>query len=418
MLFHLPRLAREFGNQHKPALAAIGGQVITRFASALLYSLIPIMLAAQHGEWLAGVLFSLLSVLQAFGINPITAAISDRVGSRLPMLGGGVTAIASGLLWIFAPLENPVWLAVFFIFYAAQMSLRESINTYLLRTTDKNSGGLIFGLQANIFSTAYFFSTIAMTFFVASGDWQGAGLLMLLGGAVNLAWAWRLPNDLPKQKKSSAEPSWLRTLNPFATIGHGWHFVRQNSYFPVLALGNTCFQGFFYGTLWFVLPLHLAATTTGSVEDGLQLGIYELVTMLIAGLAGWLADRLNWRWMHTWGWLLVMAGAALMPFFSGAIGLIVLGAVIGIGDNLESFAGEHALEYYDIDHREDGSFSGLRSLIEDSGYAISPLVSGFLYAAYGFESTLAVLAIFCAVIGTSMIALTWKLRVRRRKTAG
>ena len=61
-------------------------------------------------------------------------------------------------------------------------------------------------------------------------------------------------------------------------IKAGWHFVRKNQFYPLLSLGGATFEGIFYGTIWFVIPLQIASRTP-SLIGGLELGIYEIMIL-------------------------------------------------------------------------------------------------------------------------------------------
>jgi MFS family permease len=162
-------------------------------------------------------------------------------------------------------------------------------------------------------------------------------------------------------------------------------------------------------TIWFVIPLQIAKLG-GGAQAGLGLGIYELVTIFFAGMAGFLADTYNWRLSNTLGWILIAGGGIALAAFPTLTGLIISGSVIAIGNNLAHYASAHALETYDKDHREDGSFMAFGNMLENLGWGFSPLLVGYLYAKFGFDTSL----LFCTAIAILsalvMIPLTWQVK--------
>jgi nitrate reductase gamma subunit len=73
--------------------------------------------------------------------------------------------------------------------------------------------------------------------------------------------------------------------------------------------------------------------------------------------------------------------------------LILLGVVIGVGNNLTYTSAQHALEAYDDDHDEDGAFVALREIVLNSGYAVVPILLGMIYAQGGFVASLELVAV-------------------------
>jgi len=141
------------------------------------------------------------------------------------------------------------------------------------------------------------------------------------------------------------------------------------------------------------------------------MGIYDLVTMLLAGLCGYIADRYNWKFIHGLGWFLIAIGSVLLPNVSLSVGLILAGFIIALGNNLSAFAANHILTKHDIDHREDGSFMALTTMVRSLGYVVAPIVTGYLYYNFGFFVALGFTCIVSTIIAIWMM---WQTSILKR----
>jgi hypothetical protein len=45
------------------------------------------------------------------------------------------------------------------------------------------------------------------------------------------------------------------------TFSHGWVFIQRCKEFPLIPLSVALFEGIFFGSLWFIIPLYLAKHT-------------------------------------------------------------------------------------------------------------------------------------------------------------
>lgn len=187
---------------------------------------------------------------------------------------------------------------------------------------------------------------------------------------------------------------WREIINPLLIIKHGIHFVKTNNNYPLLSLGTSLFIGLFYGAIWFIFPLYFAENT-GDWWQGLQLGIYDLVGMFFAAYAGYLADKYHWKYLHVGAWSIVLFGLMLLPLYPVTTALILVGFIIALGRHLVYAVAQNVLEKHDVDHKEDGAFVALGSMVMNIGYVLAPLACGYLYGQYGFEMTLWFVSISC-----------------------
>ncbi|EKD24482.1 MAG: hypothetical protein ACD_81C00004G0002 [uncultured bacterium] len=412
MLTHVPKLINGWTAHHKSFLLFISGAGVAAFGSATIYGVLPVVIAVIYGEWYTGVIISVLCLIEALLIDPIGGNLADKIGGRKTVMIGLASGVLAGLVWITFSLHNPVALTAFALLLFIGYGFRDSSETYILRTTKKDEGGMAFGLYGNISSLAIFFATVTLPFFVIAGNEVFAAWILIFVYGASFTMLSLLPDDITASKIQSRVL--LKSINPIPAIKNGLWFIKENKNYPLLLIGATFFEGMFYGTIWFVFPLHLAKIGL-SGGGGLQLGVYDLVTAFFAGYAGYLADKYNWKHTHSLGWLFIIVGLIALPFYGWPVWLIIVGFIIGIGNNLAYYSAAHALEANDIDHREDGEFVGLKSIVSSLGYAIAPLIAGFLYSQYGFKMSLSVNSLLCICVALWMIWLTWKLENTENK---
>ena len=105
----------------------------------------------------------------------------------------------------------------------------------------------------------------------------------------------------------------------------------------------------------------------------------------------------------------MIIGLLALPFYAWPMSLIIIGIIIGIGNNLSNSAAKHTLGYYDNDHDEDGSFAATSKMSMNIGYGIAPILAGYFYFNYGFSVAMAVATVSCSLLGLWMLYLTYKL---------
>ena len=410
MLVNIPKLVKNFTHHHKTVLNLSLAQVVSRFARSLQYMIFPVIIMSLYNEWIAGLAVAALTVFQIFFADPLGGALSDKIGAKKTMQLSALSMAMSGIIW-FIMGTTALSMAISGIFLFLGISLN-TIETYILKITPKDEGGVAFGIEGNVSSVAYFLAAISFPFFLPESMHIWLFGLIIISKIILFFSLSFFPDDaeLPKEKdeNNKKSESFLQTCNPYNTFKHGLHFIRMNDFYPILAIGSSLFEGLFYGTIYFIFPIHFAKMGITGIMEGMELGIYELITMFIAGYAGYLADKYDWKHLHSLGWFFILAGVIAMPFYPGVFGLIIVGLIIALGNNLSYFAADHVLEEHDIDHREDGSFMSLRRMVANIGYAIAPILAGFIYIHYGFQISLWYITVLCGLLAFWMIWQTYQ----------
>lgn len=401
--------------QFRRHLTLIGANAFVVYSGSVLYAILPVLYAAKYNEWLAGLIVGGFNILQAFFLNPIFGNLSDRYGSRRVMMASTLCGSIAALTWLLIPFLHTSILFVSTLFLFGGYTLRGVSEAYFLRTSEKNEGGFIFGLSENVYALSYFLVTLSIPYFLITKHQYYAGIILLFCSLTGYLFIAHLPEE-KKDKKMRKSLKDVFALNPLAAIKRGMHFVRVNHYAPVPAIAIGFFESIFFGTIWFVFPLHLQQIGTERFSDGLILGIYEVVTIFAAAYIGYLADKHDWRKLFFLGWGFITIGVMALPFFDWPMWLIIVGLIIAFGDNMAAFSGLHLLEATDDDHAEDGAFVAFRYLFSDVGYAIAPIIAGFLYYSFGFRIGLTFASFVGLVLGTTMIWFVAKKKYLPKKT--
>ncbi len=402
LLINFPRLIQK--TDYKNTLKLLMGASFAAYTVSMMLAALTVMMADQANAQIAGIFMAALNLIEMLLLDPIGGAMADTRGSRQTLKYRTILNMMAGaLLMIFSQSLLLVIAVGITIFVSFGLN---NVGTYLLRTTDRKEGGTIFGIADNVISLAILLGTFSLPFFIQNRAFFWLGVALVICNAIYFLILQFVKDDIAPEYKQKIQ---LAHINPIATARKAWTFVRKNNNYPLMLLATAAYTGFFYGTIWFVIPLKFATSGSLSLADGLELGIYELVTVVTAGICGHLADKLPWKRMHLWGWVMTLIGMWLIPFFPLQMGLIIAGLIIGLGNNIFYYAACHALEQFDDDHRADGTFWAFVKMIQSASYAVVPLVCGFFYQFYGFVPALVFGISLSSIIAIWMIIYTLRL---------
>ena len=393
---------KHFNSGHKDIVKLLSAEFFTKIMTALVYGILPVVLMILYDEWRAGLFIGIIGLLQAFLVDPISGTLSDKIGARKLMIYSSISLFLAGLVWLIFPI-NSITLLLFTILFFMNYGFR-NVDAYILRATKKEESGFIFGVFTDILAIGCFISTLLIPYFAVNQNIKLIGFMMIFFSLYGIFILLNIKDDLKKKTKIN-----LSSFNIFLNLKNSIHFIKTNNGYPLLSLGTSIFEGLFYGVIWFVIPVHVVNSGLSGLNEGLQLGIYEVITIFIAGYTGYLADKYNWKHIHSFGWIFMILGLIALPFYSWPTSLIIIGVIIAIGNNLSNSAAKHTLGFYDNDHDEDGSFSATSKMSMNIGYGIAPILAGYFYFNYGFSPAMAVATVSCSILGLWMLYLTWKL---------
>lgn len=171
------------------------------------------------------------------------------------------------------------------------------------------------------------------------------------------------------------------------------HYIRRNyihKLLPVLKRLNPASSmllltgltsSIFYGVIWFVLPLVIADTANSGLLS-LGLGIFDFAVVVLGFLLGKMADRSDKRALVFFGLLLFSLSGMILSFNFNWL-FLVFGFLATTGDEMAEISLWSWLHNLNKKHANDGLVSGVISLFQDLGWAIGPILAGFLYGLIG-----------------------------------
>jgi len=365
--------------------------VFFKFGGGLHYSLI-----SPFGEkllplWIVGLLMGGGSVVQ-FLLDVPAGHIMDRFGYKRFLWITTAVFMAAAACYAFG-LTTTTYVLSLVISTFGWLFFGPGVNAYALSHSTKENAGRFMSLKDVSGSTGIVLSSVALPFaLVLTPAVVGWILFALLG--VALVAMWLSPRDMMKAVASSAAEEKIPAQHFYIRR----HFLsktlkmmkRLNPASGMLVLSGMA-GGIFYGAVWFAVPLVMASQANSGIL-GLGLGIFDFSIVLLGFILGNLADRWNKRRLVFLG-LLLFAVAAVLTGFNFSWLFLIFGFLATTGDEMSSLSLWAWLHTLDKDHANDGAVSGVINLFQDMGWAIGPIVAGFVYDSIGPTWTIAIAAL-------------------------
>ena len=124
---------------------------------------------------------------------------------------------------------------------------------------------------------------------------------------------------------------------------------------------------------------------------GIGLAIFDFSIIVLGFLLGNLADRFNKRLLVFFGLLLFAVAAAFSGLNFGWL-FLLFGFLATTGDEMSLLSLWAWLHSVDKNHANDGAVSGVINLFDDFGWALGPILAGFVYMSIGATWTLVIAA--------------------------
>lgn len=389
MTYILSSLASQF----RSVVTMSTGYAIAIMSTMLMYILLPIILTDLRGEARAWLAIMLMTVCQIFFFGPLAASYADRYGARRSMYGYALFFIIAAVWWLLSGVVEGVWVSVFItimmLFFAAGYSCK-MVEAYILRVNPAGSSGIAFGFVMTLSGLGRFVATLIQPYLVDQSYPRAAWIM--IGAMVIFALFLRQsqddgallpPEDQKKAIKTNNTP-WRSTLSQTLVksykhaFSHGARFVRRCRYFPLIPLSFSLWEGIFFGSLWFIVPLYLAQHPE-YFSHGWEIGIYEVISIFIAVACGYLVDkRQTWRIVRL-GWLMIIVAGGWMIASPQIETMIGVGVIIALASNMLFSAGQHILAAHDRDHADDGAYSQMKQFVLNIGFMLMPLLWWYMH---------------------------------------
>jgi MFS family permease len=380
--------------------------IFYRFAGGLHYALLSPLGARLFPLWLVGVLIGGGALLQT-ALDVPAGRILDRYGYLKFLKVTTFTFLVAGCCFIFG-LTETTYLISLFISVFGWVFFGPGVSAYILSHAPRENVGAFISLRDVFGSLGIVFSSIALIFAVSYSPAR-IGYTLAALFIVAFIMLFFSPKDhrnigvetkLPAQHyhlQSRYLPLALRTmkkLNPASTM--------------LILLSLT--GGIFYGVVWFVVPLVIAAQAHAGIL-GIGLGTFDLSIVLLGYILGNIADRFDKRALVFFGLIIFSVSGMVLGFNFGWL-FLIFGFIATAGDEMAGISLWSWLYSLDKEHVHDGLISGVVKLFEDFGWAIGPAIAGVLFEFVGpsLAITIGAIPIFIVWIVYQFLMSSHKLQ--------
>ncbi len=163
----------------------------------------------------------------------------------------------------------------------------------------------------------------------------------------------------------------------------------------------------FYGVVWFIVPLMIAASPADAGLLGIGLSMFDFSIIVVGSFICAFVEKSDKKLMIFFG-LLLFAVAGMLVGFSIGLLFLVMAFLATTGDEIASIPLWAWLHQLDKKHNKDGLISGTINLFEDLGWAIGPLLAGIIYPIFGAQ-----LSIFVGAIPLLLLLFIYYFIVRK-----
>lgn len=357
--------------------------LLFKLASAIHYAILPVFGELILPIWLVGVILSAATFIQ-LPFDLLSGIILNRLGHSRTLVFSCAAFSVSAAVFVFGLNITTFLLSVVFATFA-WLFFTPALNTYILdHATKANTEKLItwrdISQSAGVFlgsSTFLIFMGLAPDKFgvLVSAIFFCAGLFALIS-----------PKETEKVQEQMKESREKKT-DYFKNVLQEFHKLSPASWILFLQ-GIT--SATFYAVVWFVIPLEMANHL--SSLPSISLGIFDMAVVILGLSFGLIAKKTNRKRLIVFGLLLFSIMASLIGFQSGIL-FLVFGFLATIGDELSNITLWSWLTHMDKDHKEDGGVAGAITFAQDLGWAIGPLIAGFMYKPFGPQLTIMTLAL-------------------------
>lgn len=372
--------------------------LLYKIGAALHYSLNSPLGEKVVPLWAVGIAMGLAAGIQLV-LDVPAGFLLDRLGyRRLLRIGTSIFLVAISCL--FFELTPTTYFLTLGISALGWLFFMPGISAYILAAANPENAGRFMSMRDTFNSLGTVGGAIIFPLAIILPVPYTAGIMFFFLAASLLA-LWLTP----KEKTSVHTEKKIATQHYHVRRDYLGKVIRAMKHLdPASSL--LVLQGFsasvFYATVWFVVPIMIVRTGNNLLSLGL--GIFDFAIVALGFLFGTLADRWNKRLLILGG-LLVFAVTGVFLGFNFNWWFLVLGFIATSGDELSSLSLWAWLDNIKRDHTENGLISGAISFTQDLGWAIGPVMAGFLFVSIGPTWTI--------VAGSLMLFLTWTVSVAR-----
>lgn len=351
--------------------------VLYKLGGALHYSLISPLGEKLLPLWVVGVLMGGGSIVQLLCDVP-AGHLLDRFGYLRLLKITTFIFLFAGLALIFN-FTLTTYLISLIAATFGWVFFGPGVNAYILSQSPKRNAGKFISLR-DIFGSAGVFISSAILGFVLALNPMSMGWLifiMMLVALLALSFSPRDTVSVHAEQKLPTQHYHIRRhyIHKLLPI-----FKKLNPASSMLLLTGLT-SSIFYGVIWFVVPLVIVSTANSGLLS-VGLGIFDFAIVVFGFFLGKMADRSNKRALVFFGLLLFSLSGMLLGFNFNWL-FLLFGFLATTGDEMAGISLWSWLHDLDREHANDGLVSGIINLFQDLGWAIGPILAGFLYTLIG-----------------------------------
>lgn len=350
---------------------------VYKLGGALHYSLISPLGEKLLPLWIVGLLMGGGSIIQLL-LDVPAGRLLDRFGYLRFLKLTTFIFLFAGVALVF-----DFTLTAYLISLAAAtfgwVFFGPGVNAYILSQAPKENAGKFISFR-DIFGSMGVFLASAILGFVLSMSPNAMGVLIFGMMAVALIALYFSPKDTMSvhvEEKISTQHHYIRRHHIHKVIPMLRKLNPASSMLLIMGLTSSIF----YGVIWFVVPLVIVASANSGLLS-LGLGVFDFAVVALGFAFGKMADRGNKRALVFFGLLLFSLSGMLLGFNFNWL-FLIFGFLATAGDEMASISLWSWLHGLDKEHANDGLVSGIINLFQDLGWAIGPILAGFLYALVG-----------------------------------
>lgn len=376
---------------------------------------------------MAGIMMMLMTIGQILLFGPLAASFVDTYGARKILFAYTSFFSLWSLFWIASYLVDDmigksILVILMTICFSAGFGCK-FVDVYTLRTAPKLKIGVSFGILVTMAGLGRFLGTLLQPNLIQES--------MQIYAPIALGIAMIIFASVLYFVRSDLQPSWFGTTNSESINSHiktslvgvlwnygntfyrGWRFIKRCRHFPLIPLTISFFEGMYFWSLYFIFPLFLIANPWVSVT-GLEIGIYELISIFVAVWFGHLADKGKSMRKIFLGWTGVFIGAGILYHNPSINNLVIVWLFIWLSNSLLYATGQYILAKNDVDHENDGAYAQTRSIIANIGYMFMPVMRwllihlDFTLLLRLFASMITVIAVFGTIVAFYLLVMREK----------
>lgn len=419
---------RDFLSVFRNILMMSSGYAISVTSTMVMYTLLPVIYSRLWDPSVAGLLIMSMTILQVFVAGPISASLLSKYGSKKVLFIYAWSFFVWSLFRLLSYMVDSVLLQkllviIMTICFAAGFGAK-FVDIYTLRMSPLGKSGLSFGFLITFAGLGRFLWTILQPFFLNPITQFGAPIVMMAAMLIFGLALWYSETDtnivtrvitnrrhISHHVWSSIKDLLISYKNIFR---NGWLFIQHCKSYPLIPLSLSFFDGVFFWSLWFVIPLYLAQNPQ-YISQGLEIGIYEMMSLCFAVICGYIADKYNTTISAFIWWIGVLIGVIILYHHPRIEMLVFVWVIIWISNNLLYAVGQKILTDHDEDHPNDGAYGQTKNMISNIWYMFMPVV-WWLLEFISFDRLLQLFASLLSIVVMLGIIITFYVLIMKRHT--